>query len=180
MMEELAYHHYWAGHYTTHRSSSNIEAHPHMPHGTRHYVRVAAPQFASICSPSSSLFLLCRHFSCCTFTFFLLSTWIWNTIAKKTIYIYTIHISLYMYIYLYIHYKNFPICPRGNSRRRDVVKFFSRAARKFYFNFLDNFSPCCRPFPPPPFPLLYCSLTFLLFIFLLVFRLVVFLICNLN
>lgn len=36
MMEELAYHHYWAGHYTTHGSSSNIEAHPHMPHGTRH------------------------------------------------------------------------------------------------------------------------------------------------
>lgn len=34
MMEELAYHHYWAGHYTTHGSSSNIEAHPHMPHAT--------------------------------------------------------------------------------------------------------------------------------------------------
>lgn len=122
MLVELAYHHYWAGHYTTHGSSSNIEAHPHTPHATWHYVhvRVAAPQFASICSPSSSLFLLCRHFSCCTFTFFLLSTWIWNTIAKKTIYIYTIHIY---HIYKYIYDKNFPICPRGNSRRRDVVKF---------------------------------------------------------
>lgn len=36
MMVELAFHHYWAGHYTTHGSSSNIEAHPHMPHATCH------------------------------------------------------------------------------------------------------------------------------------------------
>lgn len=183
MMEELAYHHYWAGHYTTHGSSSNIEAHPHMPHATRHTAlrksccpTICQHLFPIVFSLSSLSPFLLLHF----YFFLLMSTWIWNTIAKKTIYIYTIHISLYMYIYLYVHYKNFPICPRGNSRRRDVVKFFSRAARKFYFNFLDNFSPCCRPFPPPPFPLLYCSLAFLLFIFLLVFRLVVFLICNLN
>lgn len=142
-----------------------------MPHATWQHVRVAAPQFASTFSLSLSL----CHFSCCTFTFFLIVNMNMKYNCKEIISIYMclvyIYIYLVVYIYIYVLQKTFPFVRAAT--RRDFVKLFTSAARKFYFNFLNNFFPCCRPFLstvplPPSHSTLLLSLSLPLFIFLLV------------
>lgn len=104
MMAELAYHHYWAGHYTTHGSSSNIEAHPHMPHATRHTAlrksccpTICQHLFPIVFSLSSLSPFLLLHF----YFFLIVNMNMKYNCKENYLHIYHTYLAIYVYIFIY-------------------------------------------------------------------------------
>lgn len=123
MMEELAYHHYWAGHYTTHGSSSNIEAHPHMPHATRHTAlrksccpTICQHLFPIVFSLSSLSPFLLLHF----YFFLIVNMNMKYNCKENYIHIYHTYLAIYIHIYIFIKLSHLSERQLSTTRRCEI------------------------------------------------------------